>query len=122
MSDHLHRLAERWKGDADRFEEWNPDGPVAGVLRRCAAQLEVALSERAAEAMTLQQAAEAGGYSPRHLRNLLADGTVPNIGRKGAPRIARGDVPMKPGHGTADDDFDVDAAARKLSRAHLRAS
>jgi hypothetical protein len=40
-----------------------------------------------------------GGYSYSHLQALVAEDKIPNIGTKGAPRIRRCDVPMKPGRG-----------------------
>ncbi len=51
------------------------------------------------ELLTLREAAAISGYTEDHLGRLIRDGTVPNTGRVNAPRIRRGDLPRKPGHG-----------------------
>lgn len=50
------------------------------------------------DVITLEEASRVGGYSVDHLQRLVALGTIPQAGRKGAPRIRRSDVPSKPGH------------------------
>ncbi len=47
--------------------------------------------------LTLQEASARSGYSPEHLGRLLRDGTIPNSGRRYAPRILRRHLPCKPG-------------------------
>ncbi len=59
------------------------------------------------EPLTLEQAARKSGYTLDHLSRLLRDGTLPNVGEPGSPRIRRKDLPRKPGH-AADPASDVD--------------
>lgn len=35
------------------------------------------------------------GYSPAHLGRLVREGKIPNHGRTNAPRVRRGDLPVK---------------------------
>ncbi len=46
--------------------------------------------------LTLGAAATRSGYSIEHLARLVRDGTIPNVGRKYAPRIRVRDLPKKP--------------------------
>jgi hypothetical protein len=79
-----------------RAEELRPYAPAAAEAFRAAAdELEAALREAADEELTLAAAAEASGYSARRLRELISGGELPNAGRKGAPRIRRGDLPRR---------------------------
>lgn len=108
------RLPESWRSRAAELERYSP--PAAEAFRAAADELEEALRERAGERLTLQEAAEESGYSTRRLRELLAEGTIPQAGRKGAPRIRRGDLPIKPGAAPATGyDYDVEADADALA-------
>lgn len=88
-------LLEKWREKARDYHEHALD-PVARAYERCADQLEEALDSEHNEALTLQEAAEESGYSADHLGRLVRDGKIPNAGRPGAPRIKRGDLPLKP--------------------------
>ncbi|HEX8726058.1 MAG TPA: hypothetical protein VF737_11785, partial [Gemmatimonadaceae bacterium] len=57
------------------------------------------------------------GYSKDHLRKCVADGTIPNAGSKGRPRIRRGDLPKKATRSTAHYDAGEDAI--RLERRRL---
>jgi len=59
-------------------------------------ELEQVLVEADLEALSLDQASEESGYSKAHLSRLIATDRLPNAGRKGSPRIRRGDLPRKP--------------------------
>lgn len=83
-------LATRWRVDADLLERY--DSPLAAVCRRHADELDGALRSEADEALDLATAAAESGYSTRHLRHLVAAGTLANLGRKHAPRVRRGDL------------------------------
>jgi len=48
------------------------------------------------EPLSLKDAAQESGYSTDHLGRLIRDGSIPNAGRPGAPRLARRDLPLKP--------------------------
>lgn len=110
-------LPATWRDRADELEPYAT--PAAEAFRRAAAELEAALQARATEELTLGEAAEASGYSKRRLRELLADGTIPQAGRKGGPRIRRGDLPVRPGQSprASADGYDADVDADALAGA-----
>ena len=88
-------LADRWTAEAESLERWGDDRG-ATILRQCAAELDAAKRAQDDEELTITQAAAASDYSADHLRSLVATGEIPNAGRKGSPRIRRGDLPRKP--------------------------
>jgi hypothetical protein len=63
------------------------------------------------ELLTLDAATTESGYSAERLRHLVADGAVPNAGRRGAPRVRRGDLPKRANRG----GIDVNAAVAKIT-------
>ena len=85
---------------------------AAKVAELHAMQLREALRAASDESLTLAEAAAESGYSKRRLRELVPEGSVPNAGRKGAPRIRRGDLPRKAK--AASDGFDAGAEARAI--------
>lgn len=108
----LEDLAQRWLEEAETLARYR-DERGAEVCRMHAAELGAAIESHESEALTLVQAADASGYSTEHLRHLVSNGTIPNAGRKGSPRIRRGDLPLKPGN-RASDGFDAAAEAQKI--------
>ena len=108
----LAELAVRWREDAALLDAY---GDVAG-MRAClrhADQLEAAIREAADAALTLAQAAAESGYSERRLREMIAAGAIGNAGRRGAPRIRRGDLPRRAKREAA---YDPAADARAVMR------
>ncbi len=108
----LIALANQWLTEAQTLERYG-DTRGAGVLRLHASELQEAIRRDEADLLTLAQAAQLSGYTADHLRHLIADGTIHQAGRKGSPRIKRGDLPMKAG-GRAASGFDPDAEAEKI--------
>jgi len=92
----LESLAQTWLEEAETLERYR-DERGAELCRLHARELQEAMRNGLDEVYTLSKAAELSGYSEDHLRHLVADGTIPNAGRKGAPRIRRADLPVKPG-------------------------
>ncbi len=91
-------LVTVWRQQSAAYDR---DGqPGARLLARCADELEEALRASDDASLTLTEAARVSGYSTDHLRRELREGHIPNAGRKHAPRIRRGDLPRKPGHGS----------------------
>ncbi len=88
-------LSSRWRTRAQLFRD-HEEVSLAIAYETCAAALEEALASEGDVALTLRQAAEESGYSADHLGRLIRDGKIPNAGRPRAPRIARGDLPIKP--------------------------
>lgn len=114
--DPLAELAANWRDDAERFRDYGANR-LARTCEKHADELEAASAARQLDAVTLEEAAEIGGYSYSHLQHLVADDTIPNVGSKGSPRIRRRDVPVKPGHGRASDDRSrVELVNREVER------
>ena len=87
-------LADRWSAEATSLERWG-DNRGAAILRKCASELDAAARAHDDKELTITAASAASGYSCDHLRALVASGEIPNAGRKGSPRIRRGDLPRK---------------------------
>ena len=96
LLDPLTALIERWRDEAAVLRANGADA-LAQVKERDADQLEAAWRELQLQEMTLDQAQRACGYSKDHLRRLMRDGELRNVGRKGRPRVLRCDLPQKPG-------------------------
>ena len=105
-------LAARWREDAELLRRYG--SPLADVALRHADELEAALRTVADDALDLATAARESGYSASRLRHMVAAGTLANAGRKGAPRIRRGDLPRK--RRGCSGPFDAAATARDLLR------
>jgi hypothetical protein len=103
----LERLLSRWRSDADVLEEHGAIDRASG-LRKAAKDVESALEETELESLTIEQAVEEGGYTYSAIEKGLRNGELPNVGKRGSPRIRRGDIPRKGGrmshaHGIADE-------------------
>lgn len=98
----ISRLADRWRDEAEILRR-NGHDRSAAMCERHADRMEEAAAARSDEALSLEEAADFGGYSYSHLQTLVSDGTIENVGEKGSPRIRRGDVPRKPGHRAQSD-------------------
>jgi len=106
-------LPELWRTDAEVLRGYG-DTRGAEILERVAGQLETAIREGEREELNLTEAAEVSGYSKRRLRELVADGTIPNQGRKGSPRLLRGDLPTKPRSGRGKGSYSPSDDARAI--------
>ena len=109
----LHELAHEWQAEAARLRTRYGLEEMAKLCEAHAGELSEALRDAAEEALTLGQASAESGYSKRRLRELVAEGSVANAGRKGAPRIRRADLPRKSSK-TGAHSFDVAAHAADI--------
>lgn len=100
--DTLARLTDRWRNEAVLFRRYG-DERGATICELHANELEAAVGAAQLEAVTLEEAKQIGGYSYSHLQHMVKDGTLENVGKDGAPRIRRSDVPIKPGHQNRHD-------------------
>jgi hypothetical protein len=95
MNQDHHPLAQKWREQAASYEG---DGQLgAALLRRVANELETYELERTNQPLTLDEAADVSGFHRDHIARLLAqeENGLENVGRKGAPLVRRGDLPMK---------------------------
>ncbi len=93
----LLKLAAEWRSEAETLLRYS-DERGANVCELHAQELEAAWNQWQSEELRIAEAALESGYSEEHLRRSVRDGSIPNAGRKSAPRIRRADVPKKPGH------------------------
>jgi hypothetical protein len=106
-------LAAQWRADADVLDRHGAT-QLASTCRAHADALDAALRSEADDVLDLTTAAQLSGYSPDRLRHKVAAGEIPNAGRKGAPRVRRGDLPTK--RRKRMSGFDPASAARDLLR------
>jgi hypothetical protein len=90
-----HDLVRQWREDAEVLRRYE-DERTALILLAQAGQLEEALQLDADTLLSIKEAARLSGYSSDHLRRMIREGTIPNAGRKNAPRIRLRDLPRKP--------------------------
>lgn len=93
----LGELATRWRGEARSLRRYGAES-LADAAEHHADELDSAAAAQELHTVTLEEAEAIGGYSYSHLQRLVSDGTIPNAGSAGRPRILRRDVPVKPGH------------------------
>lgn len=106
-------LMTQWREDAATLARYG-DERGAMLLRRAADDLEAALRAQDEELLDLDAAAQESGYSKDRLRHMVADGALPNAGRKHAPRVRRADLPRKR---PRSSQFDPAATARAITGA-----
>ena len=94
QGDPLTALVDNWRRRAGTIRQYGGEAP-AQALEACATELEAAVRRKDRTVLTLNEAAMATGYSASHLGRLVRDGTIPNAGRPGAPRIALRHLPRK---------------------------
>jgi hypothetical protein len=83
------------------------------AYEQAARELEGAMREIEHQTLTLEEAARESGYHSDSLRHMLAAGQLPNAGRRGAPRIARKDLPRLAGK-VKSSAYDPGADALRL--------
>ena len=106
-------LVDRLRATASERRQFGAD-PGANVLDWAAQQLEQYVEQCAEEPLKLGQAAAESGYTPGHLGRLVLEGSIPNAGMKGSPRIRRRDLPRKPPPRPRRSDSDGPDLARKV--------
>lgn len=107
-------LARKWREEALVLEERYLDSRTAELFRLHARELEVAVRDSQEEVLTIAEAAATSGYSMDHLRHQIAEEKIPNVGRKGSPRVRRGDLPLKSGPRGRTTGCDAAATARSI--------
>jgi len=93
----LDACIAKWTADAETLRRLGAHVDGAKLIAAMLADLQGLARSSDSEALTLVEASRECGYSPEHLGRLLREGTIPNSGRKHAPRILRRHLPYKPG-------------------------
>jgi len=109
-------LPAEWREKAEELRRFGAEEQALSI-EWCADDLAHTCRVWQEEPLTLSEAAHESGYSPRHLSRLVNDGTIPNLGTPGAPRLTRSDLPKKPGHGIAPLRPDVASSIAQVARA-----
>jgi hypothetical protein len=87
-------LTDRWRATAEVLRRYGA-GDAAAAVETCAGELADVLAHWNGDTLTLVEAARESGFSERHLRRLISNGTIPNAATEGFG-IRRGDLPRKP--------------------------
>ena len=112
----LSEVLLKWRNEAALLREYGQE-QLARACERHADEVECALRCADDERLSLSAAARETGLSVDHLARLVRHGRISNAGRKGAPRIRRGDLPRKPRRLLASDgsrSYDPVTDARSL--------
>jgi hypothetical protein len=96
MAKPVDSLIARWRSDIETLKRCGCND-AAIALGNYVSELEAALREGELETLTLEEAVIESGYSYSALQKQVANGTLANLGRKGAPRVRRKDLPAKAG-------------------------
>ena len=96
MHDSLAVLASRWREVAATLRTYGAES-AATALERCADELDSHAASVADATLSLDEAATASGYSVTHLRRLVAQGVLSDVGTNGVTALRQQDLPYKPG-------------------------
>ncbi len=110
-------LVAKWEERAKELRRLHAHVDGAVLCEEALKDFTEVLESEERELLSLRDAAALSGYSEDHLSRLIRDGTVPNAGRRGAPRVRRGDLPKRAGSRVAASragTYDPVADARKL--------
>jgi|GraSoiStandDraft_10_1057309.scaffolds.fasta_scaffold58526_2 hypothetical protein len=90
------QLLAKWEARAAEYEQLGVSVNGASICRALLADLEQLWREQDSTELTLQEAAEASGYSADHLRRLARTGRVPARRRGRRLFFRSADLPHKP--------------------------
>ena len=113
----LDALRQRWSNRRDELRRLHALVDGATLCDELLEELGRLAADNAGELLSLKRAAAESGYSADHLGRLLREGKLTNSGRANAPRIRRGDLPLKVRRAVApaaEPSYDPDADARSL--------
>ena len=85
-----------WRSDAAVLRDYG-DERAADLLERLAAELEADLQDGATEMVDLSAAVKLTGYTRGHLRRLLLEDKLRNVGTPDDPAFLTSELPRKPG-------------------------
>ncbi len=88
----LRELADRWREEADRYERDGALVSAGALLRRVADELAETLGEWWTEALGIEEAADEVGCAYDAMAKRIRRGSLPNVGRQGAPLVRRCDL------------------------------
>jgi hypothetical protein len=92
----MEQVLERWRGWVDDLRGVHLDERLASFLAARIAEVEEALAADENAILTLREAAAFSGYHYDHIRWLVREGRLENVGEKGSPRVRKRDLPRRP--------------------------
>jgi hypothetical protein len=101
MTPHIGEILRRWQERQAEWSRLNVQVSGAALAGEIVADLEKIAESDGSDELTLSAASRASGYSVDHLSRLIREGSLPNAGKKGSPRIRRSDLPIRPKTGIA---------------------
>jgi hypothetical protein len=110
-------IQRRWNTRLQEWERLHVQVDGRTVAAEILSDLEQLSDSSPGVSLRLGEAAELSGYSADHLSRLIRAGKLTNCGRKGAPRIRRDELPMRPTRQIAsalDVTYDPNTDARSL--------
>lgn len=115
----------RWLARRDELHRLRATVDAAALIDDILGEVNELCESESAAPVTLAEASKLGGYSIDHLQRLVSHATLPNVGKKGAPRIPRSAVPIKAGHASGSlplpaSDDQVSARRRIVADAQAR--
>jgi len=87
----LGKLLDQWRSQADRLRRYGA-GASAAAVEACAGDLEAWLDQWADALLTPQEAAAETGLKAETIAKKIANGELPNAGRRYRPRVRRRDL------------------------------
>ena len=109
----LTSLRVRWEARRDDLRRLHAQVDGAVLIDELLGEVSSLYESQSLEPVTLAEASRIGGYSVDHLQRLVSGGQLENIGKKGRPRIRRGDLPLKTGHVLRPPDRESQFALRR---------
>lgn len=92
----IHDRANEWRRDAQVFRRYGQE-PLAALLEKLATDLEADCLS-ADERVSFADAPHLSGYSQAHLRRLVRQGKLTNVGTRRKPEFLLKELPRKPGY------------------------
>lgn len=97
MRYHRRHLPSLWREHAQLLRKYGAEQQAA-VLEHCADQMEAEETRLASIRISLDEAVEVTGFTRGHLRRLIKDGKLTNLGNEENPEFLFSELPRKPGY------------------------
>lgn len=112
IRDLLSDLLRRWEEDLVTLRKYGANEAVS-TKEADLQDLSEWFREFQLEKLTLEEASDWSGLAYDTIRKRVARGEIPNVSRKGRPRVRRCDLPTKP-PGPPPENDDTDSIADRI--------
>jgi hypothetical protein len=107
--------ASQWRQDAEVLRRYGQE-PIAAVIEKLATEIEMDAQHNGHEGIGMNEAVRLSGYSAAHLRRLVRERKLRNLGTAKKPQFLRSEIPRKPGYTPDNNKLASDSAQPHLSR------